>query len=315
MKLVDGARTVDGIITKSLPFIPLLGLALGILLPDVFISLEPLIPLLLATMILYGALRLRTRELGKAVSSFRLLLLYILTSRIIVPLLIFFLSRLVFMNDPDIVYGFLLAYLAPTAITSFIWVTIYKGDLALILAIVILDNILAPMLIPGSVRIILGAAVSLDMMGMVLSLVYMIVIPTIVGIFLNESSQGKVPALISPWLAPIAKLTLIPLVAATTAPVADQIRPDNLQIWIIIATCIFFNVFALYCGKLIGIMRKMDKEKLIAFFLATGLKNNSVSLILATQFFPEQAALPSIFGVITQFTIISIAGRFLTKKL
>jgi predicted Na+-dependent transporter len=152
------------------------------------------------------------------------------------------------------------------------------------------------------------------MTGMALSLVYMIVIPTVVGVSMNELSKGKLPAVIGPWLSPVSKLCMIPVIAANAAAVSGQIRLDNPRLWGIIGVCIFFNVFGFFCGKLIAFMAKFEKAKQTTFFLATGLRNNSAAMILGISFFPAAVALPAVLGIMTQHTIAALIGRLLTGK-
>ena len=313
-KLVDGAIKVDEVLAKAMPLVPVIGLVLGVSLPWVFIQLRPHITWLFAAMTLSGALRLKARDLGRAALSPKPLIFYFFTSRILMPLIVYVLSRLAFQNDIDMAWGFVLLFAVPTAVTSFVWTTIFKGDLALVLTIIFLDTIMAPLVGPWTVRILLGATINLDTIGMALSLTYMIVIPTIAGVVLNESSKGKIPIIISPWIAPISKLAMIPIIAANASVVADQIRLDNPRVWIIIISCIFFNVLGFFIGKLMGSLGKLDREKQITLFLTTGLKNNSAAMILGIQFFPANAALPAVLGIMTQHIVAGIIGRFFTRN-
>ena len=314
MKLLNGAKNVDAFLSRIMPLVPFTGLVLGVSFPHIFINIAPIAPILFGTMTLTGALRLKARDLGKAASSPIVFVMYFVTSRVLLPLFVLFFCRLIFSHDPDVISGFVLVYAVPTAVTSFVWVTIIKGDLALVLAFILMDTILAPLIVPATVMIFLGAAISIDIMGMALSLLYMIVIPTIIGISLNEMSNGKVPALIGPWLSPLSKVIIIFVVAANSAGAAPLIRPDNPRVWMIIGVCMCLNIFAFLFGKCVSMLGKLETKKQVAFFLATGLRNNSAAMILGLQFFPAAAVLPSILGILTQHSIAGIMGKILTRK-
>jgi predicted Na+-dependent transporter len=75
----------------------------------------------------------------------------------------------------------------------------------------------------------------MDMSGIAVSLIFMVVIPTIIGVALNETSKGKIPDAACPWLNPLSKIGLALVVAANASPVAKIIRIDP------IATQAIFN--------------------------------------------------------------------------
>jgi len=309
MRPVEIAHKMNRVLDRSIPFLTPIGVALGILLPYIFINLRPHVPWLFGSMTLAGALKLRARDIGKAVSTPIPLLVFFFTARIVMPLMILFISRLIFKKEPDIVSGYVLLYSVPIAVTSFVWVSIHKGDLALALTLVLLDTILAPVVVPGTVRILLGASINLDMTGMVVSLSYMIALPTILGVALNETSRGKIPALITPWLNPFSKICMPLVIAANSAAVAPQVRPDNPYIWIIIVTCISFSSLGFVFGKCTGLALKFGREKQISFFFTAGLRNTAAAMTLAIEFFPVSAGLPSVLGVMFQQTVAAVMGR------
>jgi tagaturonate reductase len=174
--------------------------------------------------------------------------------------------------------------------------------------------VLAPVLAPGMVRLLLGTSISLNTTGMMISLVYIVVIPTIIGVSLNESSRGKIPALISPWLSPLSKFCPILIIAANSAAVAPQIRLDNPRLWLILAVCIGFSVLGFMCGKLMGLVGKFSREKQITVLYASGLRNIGAALILAIEFFPASAALPALLGILFQQTNAAVMGRVFFRK-
>jgi len=314
MKPAERAVRVDKFLAEAMPLIPVMGFVLGVFLSRVFLGLQPFVPWLFGTMTLAGALRLRARELGMAASSPLPFLLYLFTTRILIISVVFIVSRLIIKDDPNTISGFVLMYSVPAAVSSFIWVSVLKGDPAFSLALILLDTILAPFVVPGTVQLLLGAKISLDMTGMALSLMYMVVIPTIVGVTLNETSKGKIPDLVCPWLSPLSKLCLVIVIAANSAAVAPLIRPDNPTVWIVVIMCICFNIFCLVCGRIMGGLGKLDKQKQITFFLTSGLRNYSAAMVLGIQFFPVAAAMPAVLGIMTQHVLAGTVGRFLAKK-
>ena len=305
----ETATRINGYLERAMPLLTPFGVALGALLPSVFIVLRPLIPWFFASITLAGSLKLRARELGKAASSPLPIFFFFSAAHIIMPVIVLFISRFFFPDDPDTVSGYVLVYSVPTAVTGFIWVSIFRGDAALSLALILLDSILAPLVVPGTIRLLLGTSITLDMNGMMVSLILMVVIPTVMGVALNETSRGKIPAVVIPWLSPFSKICLVLMIASNAATVSGQIRPDNPKMWILMIGCVCFSALSFTIGKLIGLAARFEKEKQVTIFFASGLRNISAAMTLAIEFFPASAALPAILGIMFQQMIAAFMGR------
>ena len=303
---------INKIFEKIMPLFTISGVTLGFLFSGFLMNFRPLVPFIFGIITLSGALRLRARDIGIAATAPIPILLFFLGSRIIMPFTVLMISRLIFRNNPEMVTGFVLLYSVPTAVTSFIWVTIFKGDLALVLALILLDTILAPVLVPGTLRIFLGASVTLNMTGMVITLILMVVLPTILGITLNETSRGKIPAMLNPWLPTISKLLIILVISINTSTASSRVSFDNPDLWIAVAVCIFFAASGFSIGKLFGIAGKLDKERQTALMMTNGIKNNNVAMTLGVSFFPVAVALPALLALIFQHSLAAIMGRVFT---
>jgi tagaturonate reductase len=266
-------------------------------------------------MTLSGALKLRAKELAGAVREPFPIAMFFLAAHVVTPLIVFLVCSLVFKGDGDTISGYILLFSVPTAVSGFMWVSIYKGDGALSLTLILLDTLLAPVLVPGTVSLLIGTKVSLDMSGIAFSLVLMVVIPTIIGVTVNETSKGKIPAVVSPYLNPIAKICLILVIAANASAVS--IRPDNPKVWIIGFFCIIFTIAGFLLAKLASIIRiggKLSYEKSVSLFFAASLRNISAATTIAVEFFPAAAALPCLLGIVFQQSLAALMGRVLLKK-
>jgi predicted Na+-dependent transporter len=316
------AAKINRFLDRLMPIIAPLGVALGLLLSFFFIKFRPFIPWIFGTITLSGALKLKARELVLAVKNPLPIVFFFVTAHFFMPLVVLFLSSVIFGNDADTISGYVLLYSVPTAVSGFIWVTIYRGDSALTLALILLDTILAPVVVPGTVRLFLGTQVTMDMSGMAISLIYMVVIPTIIGVALNEMSRGAVPKAIGPYMGPLSKICLIVVIAANSAAVASQINPQNKRLWIIGAVCIGFVVLGFSCAKLMGILArrlgilgKSSKGKEVSLFFASGLRNTSAAMTLGIDFFPGPAALPAVLGIVFQQTICALMAKLYMGKI
>jgi predicted Na+-dependent transporter len=308
------ASTVNQLLERMMPLLTPLGVTLGIVFSPFFLTLRPLIPWLFGTMTLSGALQLRVRELALAVTKPLSIILFFVSAHVLMPLGVMLVSCLVFNGDADIVSGYVLLYAVPTAVTGFLWTSVFRGDSALSLALILLDTILAPLVVPATVRILLETKVVLDMTGIAVSLVFMVAVPTIIGVALNELSRGTVPRTVGPYLGPFSKFCIVLVISANAAAVASEIHPENPRVWLIGAMCIIFSASGFICGKIIGLLGKENRARQATLIFGVGLHNTSAAMTLGIEFFPGPAALPAVLGIVFQQTIAAIMGRLLLKK-
>jgi len=191
----------------------------------------------------------------------------------------------------------------------------FMGDKALCLTLILLDTLLAPLVVPGTVSLLMGTKVAMDMTGIAVSLILMVVIPTIIGVTLNETSRGKIPALVCPYLAPFSKVCLMLVIAANASPVAKIIRFEDPHVWKVAGLCIVLSVVGFLLLKLASIAVRCNAEKSVTLFFSGGLRNISAVTTIAVTFFPEAAALPALLGIVFQQTLSAIMGKLLIRNI
>jgi len=290
-----------------------LAIVLGILLPSVFIHMRPYVPWLFGVMTFSGALKLRAAEFGETIRRPSPILLYFVSSHLLMPVAAILVTSLVF-TDQDLIAGFVLLFSGPTAVSGFIWVSIFKGDKALCLTLILLDTILAPLVVPGTVSILMGTKTTMDMSGIAISLLFMVVVPTIIGVILNEASRQRLPVMVSPYLDPGAKVCLMLVIAANAAAVAPGVRLDDPLIWKTALVVILLTIAGFSIVKLVSVIGKCRAEKGITMIISGGLRNNSAVMTIAVTFFPEAAALPTLLSIVFQQTIAALMGRLFVGR-
>jgi tagaturonate reductase len=310
---------IDRALDLLIPLTTPLAVALGLFFPNVFSALRPFVILLFAVMTFSGALKLTACELGNAVKSPIPILFFFITSHVLMPLAALG-SSSVFFTNSDIITGFVLLFAGPTAVSGFIWITIFKGDKALGLTLILLDTLLAPLVVPATLFVFAGAKTTMDMSGMAVSLIFMVVVPTILGVGLNEASKGKIPSAVCPVLNPSAKICLMLVIAANSSAIAHFIKFNDPLVWAVAALCTVLTSSGFLLAKLNGIAVRCGKEKSdtkmkeISLVFAGGLRNNSAVMTIAVTFFPEAAVLPAVLSIVFQQVITAIMGKLIIKK-
>jgi len=300
---------LERLIPVTTPF----SIVIGFLLPFVFSALKPYVMLLFGIMTFSGALKLRAAELGKSVRNPAPILLFFASAHVLMPVIAMFVSSRLFANN-DVVSGFVLLFSGPTAVSGFIWVLILKGDMALCLTLILLDTILAPIVVPGTTAVLMGAKTAMDMSGIALSLLFMVVIPTIIGVTVNETSKGKIPAAICPYFDPFAKICLMLVIAANAAIAAPAIKLTNPLIWQVGLLVITLTSAGFLIMKLITVLARCRSPKDITMIISGGLRNNSAVMTIAVAFSPEAAVLPTLMSIIVQQSIAAIMGKLFAQK-
>jgi predicted Na+-dependent transporter len=307
------ADAVNRHLERLMPVLTPTGVILGFLLPGIFIHLRPFVPWLFGIMTLAGALKLRVGEFGSTIRKPIPIAAFFISTHVLMPLCALFSATHLFGNSPDTVTGFVLLFAGPAGVSSFIWVTMFKGDKALCLSLILLDTVLAPLVVPGTISLLMGAKVTMDMTGIALSLIMMIVVPTVIGITLNETSRGLIPIFICPYLNPVSKICLILVVAANASPVAGIIRISDPMVWMIATACVVLSTTGFLLSKLTAMSIRCNREKNISLFFSGGLRNISAVSTIAVTFFPEAAALPALLGIVFQQTLSAVMSKLFIK--
>lgn len=309
--LAAAALRLNALLERAMPIVTPTGVVLGFLFPDVFVRLRPYIPWLFGLITLAGALKLRARDLGAAATSPIPVLGFFAAAHVLMPLIALVVSQLVLPGDTEAAAGFVLLFSAPTAVAGFIWVSIYKGDEALALALILLDTLAAPFVMPFTVSALLGTGIRLDGAAMAASLALMVVLPTILGVTLNESSRGRIPGAVRPYLAPLSKILLALVIAANSAAVAPGVDFSRPRVWAVGAAGIGLTTAAFLLGKALGLVPGIGPARRRGLVFTVGLRNISAVATIAIAFFPEAAALPAVLGMFFQQTLAAIFGRIL----
>lgn len=299
-------------------FMPLLtptGIILGLLLGSTIAWMKPAVSWLFAFITFLGGTSICFRDFGNTLKKPVFLIGYALCSYIMMPLLAKFGASLIFPDSAEIVSGFVLLRAIPAAVSGTIWATIYSGNMAVCLSILVLDTFLAPVLTPFIFSTIAGTAIEVDSMGMVKSLVMMVVIPSILGMAAREYKSGKINNHVTPILKPFSKIFLLFVIMINTAQVSERLIENASWQYVAIALsslglAILGFILSFYIGKLL----RLNGEDSVALTFSVAMRNISAALVLAIDYLPADAALPCIFGIVFQQSLCALMGNMLYRK-
>ena len=207
-----------------------------------------------------------------------------------------------------------LEFAVPTAVVGLMWVTIYDGNSPLSLSLVILDTILAPFLIPLTLRILIGSSVTMDTSKMMRELVFMVALPAVLAMTLNEVTKGKVMKTWPGKLAPFSKMALIFVVTSNSSKVAPYVRNMNLQRVKVAGAILVLAASGYALGWLVAHLFRQDRATAVSMMYGTGMRNISAGAVIAAAYFPGEVLFPVMIGTLFQQVLAALFGKLLAQK-
>lgn len=304
-------QTINRKLEKMMPFITPTGVILGVIFATYLKDFSFLIPWIFAFMTFAGSLSSNFTSLKEAfIRPFPLIIAFSIL-HIGMPVWAWGMGHLIFNGDAYTITGLVLGMVIPTGITSFLWVSIYKGNIAITLAIILIDTLLSPLVVPWSLSLLIGQKVEMDTVGIMMGLLKMVVIPSLLGMFLNQMTKGKVKETLSPRLAPFSKISIGFVVALNGAVVAPYLRNFSFKLALITVVVFLIALTGYLASFTIGQLLKRDKDTVISLTFTGGMRNISAGAVLAVSYFPAQVAVPVVVGMLFQQVLASLNGYFL----
>lgn len=257
---------------------------------------------------------MNVHDLRRVLSHPLPILLFLIIIHAVMPLLAWLVGSIAFPGDALTITGLILLLSIPTGIVSFMWVSIYRGHIALTLTMILIDTILSPFLVPTALSILVGSKVEIDVFGMMAGLFWMIIVPSLAGMLLNQWTKGRIKTKIGPTLAPISKVGLALVVAINSSAIAGYITEFSLELVYLFFIC----AIVVACGYLIGYgssrLFRFGYEVDVTMTFNSGMRNISAGAVLAITYFPPQVTLPVIIGMCFQQIMASSFGFSLFRR-
>ena len=180
----------------------LLSALAALLFPDTLGHLKPRLINPLLGVIMFGmGLTLKAEDFKVVFSRPKDVLVGCLAQFTVMPLLAFALTR-VFRLEPALAIGVILVGCCPGGTASNVITYLAKGDLALSVGMTAVSTVLAPVLTPLLVWLLAGETVDVDVVGMLLSILWVVILPIALGLLVKrfwprttEQASAYLPAL------------------------------------------------------------------------------------------------------------------------
>ena len=313
---IDVFNSLNKRLNKLMPLITPTGVILALIIGKYFAPLKPIVNPLFGVMTFLGAMKISFKDMLDALKKPLFIIVFALSSYIAMPLVAELISLLFFNGNKALGSGFNLVRAIPTAVVGSIWAGIYQGNIAISLAVLLLDTILAPFMTPLMLKIFTGAAVQIDSFGMMKSLVFMVVIPFALGLVFNHFFKKQIKEYIGPATNPLSKIILLFVILINVSQVSGRIIEDASLSYVLIAiAAVILAVIGFPVGYVLCHLFKLKRGETVSITFAVAMRNISAALVLAISYLPEAAALPVIFYIVFQQTTAAIMGHaFFSSK-
>ncbi len=196
--------------------------------------------------------------------------------------------------EPALAAGLILVGCAPGGTASNVVSYLARGNVALSVAMTSVSTLLAPLLTPALALWLAGQYMPVDAGSMAISVVQIVLIPVVLGIFLRmlfNRFVDKVSGAL-PWLSVLA-ITFV-----VTVIVAGSARTIVTAGLLVLVAVVLHNALGLALGYAIGILLRVPEDSRRTIAIEVGMQNSGLAGGLAKQYFSPEAALPgAVFSV------------------
>ena len=229
----------------------------------------------------------------------------------IMPLLAWGLAK-AFQLDEALALGVVLVGCCPGGTASNVITYLAKGDLALSVGMTAVSTLLAPLLTPLLTWALAGESIHVDVVGMLLSILWVIILPIALGLII-KSIWPKFTEKAMDYLPAFSSVAIAFTVSIVISANASKLLAGGL---IIVIVVMLHNLCGLGLGYLIGRLLGLSEPKKRAISIEVGMQNSGLASSLATLHFAAypMATIPgAIFSVWHNISGAIVAWLY-TKK-
>ena len=291
----------------------LMSAVFALIFPETVSHVKPTVINPLLGVIMFGmGLTLRADDFRIVFSRPKDVLVGCLAQFTVMPLLAWMLAR-VFALDEALTVGVVLVGCCPGGTASNVITYLAKGDLALSVGMTGVSTLLAPILTPLRVWLLAGKSVDVNVMGMLLSILWVVILPIAAGLIVKRLWPRYTSAATA-YLPALSSIAICAIVLIIIAANAGKLLSGGL---IIILVVMLHNLCGLGIGYGIGTIMSMSAAKRKAISIEVGMQNSGLASSLATLHFATypMATIPgAIFSVWHNISGALVARLFSSKS-
>ena len=268
----------------------------ALVVPSAFSGIKPTVINPLLGVIMFGmGMALRLEDFKIVFSRPKDVIIGCVAQFTIMPLLAWGLAK-AFQLDEALAVGVVLVGCCPGGTASNVITYLAKGDLALSVGMTGVSTLLAPLLTPLLTWALAGKSVDVDVVGMLLSILWVVILPIVAGLVV-KGLWPKFTERMTAYLPAVSSLAIAFIVLIIISANAQKLLMGGM---VIILVVVLHNLCGLSLGWLIGKLLRLPDAKRRAISIEVGMQNSGLASSLATLHFAaySMASIPgAIFSV------------------
>ena len=291
----------------------LLSAIVALTFPELVSQVKPTVINPLLGVIMFGmGLTLRADDFRIVFSRPKDVIIGCLAQFTVMPLLAWLLAR-VFALDEALTVGVVLVGCCPGGTASNVITYLAKGDLALSVGMTGVSTLLAPVLTPLLVLLLAGKTVDVDVVGMLLSILWVVILPIVAGLIVKRLWPRQTTAATA-YLPALSSLAICAIVLIVIAANAQKLLSSGLVVMLVV---MLHNVGGLAIGYVIGTVLGMSAAKRKAVSIEVGMQNSGLASSLATLHFATypMATIPGAIFSVWHNLSGAIVARIYVRKI
>lgn len=259
----------------------LLSAIAALVFPEVISQVKPTVINPLLGVIMFGmGLTLRAEDFRIVFSRPKDVIIGCLAQFTVMPLLAWTLAH-VFALDEALTVGVVLVGCCPGGTASNVITFLARGDLALSVGMTGVSTLLAPLATPLLVWLLAGKTVDVDVMGMLLSILWVVILPIVAGLIVKRLFPRQTEAAVA-YLPALSSIAICAIVLIVISANAGKLMSGGLLIVLVV---MLHNLFGLGIGYGIGRLLRLSTPKRRAISIEVGMQNSGLASSLATLHF------------------------------
>jgi len=223
----------------------------------------------------------------------------------VMPLTAFAIARVLGLRD-EFAVGLILVGCCPGGTASNVVTFLAGADVALSVILTMVSTLLASVMTPLLTDLLAGKYVPVDVLGIFVSTVKVVLLPVLLGIFINYRFP-RVSSKVNKIGPAVAVLAIVMIAGSIVARNVDTIRGE----WKLLA---LGGLMLHTIGFLLGyaLVRLLRQSKLFARTVAieVGMQNSGLAMVLAQQHFSAMTASPAVFSSVFHTIVGSLCAAY-----
>lgn len=301
------SSSISKYIQNHFALLSIVFLVVGLLIGKPAAGLASAIPWLMAILMFSSGLGLRIEDLRSLRERPWLLPVILVLLHAGIPLLAMGITYP--LGFPlDAVMGFVILAVVPISATSIVWGGICRGNITLGMAILLVDTVCAPFIIPYILAFLFGADVSMDPFRMLRGLFWMLFFPTFLALVCNRVTRGELQRVAEKPIAFLAKLAVFAILVINGGVVAPFVRDINLTLLLVFGATVALTAFWFPVSFWAGRLLFSNGEDALALMM-TALRGSTTAMVIAMTYFPPMTTLVVVFCMLFQQPLAAYAGK------